>query len=505
MSTSFQPSGVGAACDGELDVIVLGAGPVGQNVAARTRSAGLSVAVVERELVGGECSYWGCVPSKSLLRPVLAVADARRIDGAREAVTGAIAAAGVFRRRDRYVTNWDDSGQAEFVEGLDAALYRGHARLAGPRRVSVATADGKLVELTARHAVAICTGSTATLPDIPGIAEARPWTNRKATDSSIVPPRLVVVGAGGVGVEMATAWRGLGSKVTLLTRTPRLLPRMEPFVGEHVVRGLTEAGVEVRTGVSVAELRRPGGTGLVWIGLDNGDQIEADEILFAIGRTPNTGDIGLETIGLTPGSWLDVDDTCLVRNVDAGWLYAMGDANHRALLTHQGKYQARMASNAIAARAHGAPVDMTPWSAHVATADSQATPQVFFTDPEAASVGLTAEQAERAGHRIKIVDVNIGETVPGANFYADGYAGHARMVVDLDREHLLGVSFVGPGVAELLHSATVAVAGRVPVDRLWHAVPCFPTISEVWLKLMEAHRDTPDVPTSLDESLVGSQ
>ncbi|HTI78305.1 MAG TPA: NAD(P)/FAD-dependent oxidoreductase [Mycobacterium sp.] len=505
MSASVQASGVGPASDGEFDVIVLGAGPVGQNVAARTRAAGLSVAVVERELVGGECSYWGCVPSKSLLRPILAVADVRRIDGAREAITGTIASAGVFGRRDRYVTNWDDSGQAGFVEGLDAALYRGHARLSGPRRVSVATADDKLVTLTARHAVAICTGSAATLPDIPGVAEAKPWTNRKGTDCSVVPPRLVVVGAGGVGVELATAWNGLGSKVTLLARTTSLLPRMESFVGEHVRRGLAEAGVDVRTGLSVVELRRPGGTGPIAIGLDNGDQIEADEILFAIGRTPNTGDIGLETIGLTPGSWLDVDDTCLVRGVDANWLYAMGDANHRALLTHQGKYQARVASKAISARAHGEPLDMAPWGAHVATADSQAVPQVFFTDPEAASVGLTAAQAERAGHRIKVVDVNMGESVPGANFYADGYTGHARMIVDLEHEYLLGVSFVGPGVAELLHSATIAVAARVPIDRLWHAVPCFPTISEVWLRLMEANRDTPDVVGLPDQTLVGTR
>jgi pyruvate/2-oxoglutarate dehydrogenase complex dihydrolipoamide dehydrogenase (E3) component len=505
MNASAQSSGAGLGPDHEFDVIVLGAGPVGQNVAARTRAAGLSVAVVERELVGGECSYWGCIPSKSLLRPVIAVADVRRIDGAREAICGPIATAGVFGRRDRYVTNWDDSGQAAFVEGLDAALFRGHARLDGPRRVAVATAGDELLVLTGRHAVAICTGSTATLPDIPGVAEAKPWTNRKATDSSVVPPRLVVVGAGGVGVEMATAWNGLGSTVTLLARTPGLLPRMEPFVGEHVSRGLTEAGVDVRTGVSVTELRRPGGTGPVAITLDNGDQIEADEILFAIGRTPNTADIGLETIGLTPGSWLDVDDTCLVRGVDGDWLYAMGDANHRALLTHQGKYQARMASNAIGARAQGDPLDTAPWGAHVATADTRAVPQVFFTDPEAASVGLTASQAERLGKRIKIVDVDMGETVPGANFYADGYTGHARMVVDLDHGYLLGVSFAGPGIAELLHSATIAVAGRVPIDRLWHAVPCFPTISEVWLRLMEANRDAPDVPARSDESLVGTR
>jgi pyruvate/2-oxoglutarate dehydrogenase complex dihydrolipoamide dehydrogenase (E3) component len=504
MNASADQSGGGVGADREFDVIVLGAGPVGQNVAARTRAAGLSVAVVERELVGGECSYWGCIPSKSLLRPVIALADVQRIDGAREAIGGRISIAGVFGRRDRYVTNWDDSGQAAFVEGLDAELFRGHARLDGPRRVAVATAD-KVVVLAARHAVAVCTGSTATLPDIPGVAEANPWTNRRATDSSAVPPRLVVVGAGGVGVEMATAWHGLGSKVTLLARTSALLPRMEPFVGEYVSRGLTESGVDVRTGVSVTELHRPGGTGPVRVSLDNGDQIEADEILFAIGRTPNTGDIGLETIGLTPGSWLDVDDTCLVRRVDGDWLYAMGDANHRALLTHQGKYQARMAGNVIGARAHAAPLDTTPWGAHVATADAHAVPQVFFTDPEAASVGLTAMEAERSGHRIKVVDVDMGETVPGANFYADGYTGRARMVVDVEHGYLLGASFVGPGVAELLHSATIAVAAQVPIDRLWHAVPCFPTISEVWLRLMEANRDTPEASARSDESLVGTR
>ena len=471
------------------DVIVLGAGPVGQNVALRARAAGLSVAVVERELVGGECSYWGCIPSKSLLRPVIAVADARRVDGAREAVSAPVSAQGVFGRRDRYVTLWDDTGQANAMKEIGADLFRGHARLDGPRRVAIETSDDESIVLTARYAVAICTGSTATLPDIPGIAEARPWTNRKATDSSEVPPRLAVVGAGGVGVEMATAWQGLGSRVTLLARTHELLPRMEPFVGELIADGLRGAGVDVRTGVSVAELRRPGGAGPVTVTLDNDDELHVDEVLFAVGRTPNTADIGLETVDLTPGSWLDVDDSCRVTGGHNAWLYALGDVNHRALLTHQGKYQARIAGAAIAAAAAGQPLDRAPWSAHVAIADSHAVPQVFFTDPEAAAVGLTAKEAERAGYKVRIVDVNIGESVPGANFYADGYTGRARMVVDVDGGYLLGVTFVGPGISELLHSATIAVAARVPVQRLWHAVPCFPTISEVWLRLMEAYRD----------------
>ena len=362
---------------------------------------------------------------------------------------------------------------------------RGHGRLDGARRITVTAAGGEVTVLTARHAVVVCTGSRAALPDLPGIGEARPWTNRKATDSSSVPNRLAVVGAGGVGVEMATAWNGLGASVTLLARGSGLLPRLEPFVGELVERGLRDSGVVVRVGVSVTKLHRTDGP--VTLELSDGSELEVDEVLFATGRAPLTDDIGLQTIGLTPGSWLDVDDTCRVRAVDEGWLYAAGDANHRALLTHEGKYQARIAGAAIAARAAGQPLDTAPWGAHAATADHYAVPQVFFTDPEAAAVGLSAEQA---GHRARVVDVETGDVVMGAKLYADGYTGRARMVVDVDHGYLLGVTMVGPGVSELLHSAPIAVAGRVPIDRLWHAVPCFPTISEVWLRLLEAYRDS---------------
>lgn len=472
------------------DVIVIGAGPVGQTAADRVRAAGLSVAVVERELVGGECSYWGCVPSKALLRPVLALADACRIDGARAAVTGSLDAGGVFGRRNRYVSDWHDEGQAQWVAGIGADLVRGHARLDGARRVAVESPDGHVVTLTARHAVAICIGSGAVLPDIPGIDEVGPWTNRRATDSSEVPDRLAIVGGGAVAVEMATAWRGLGLTVALLARRSGLLPRMEPFAGELVGRGLAEAGVDVRVGVSVTKLSRPGGAGPVTLALDDGSELQADEVLFATGRKPLTDDMGLHTVGLTPGSWLDVDDSCRVAEVKDGWLYAMGDANHRALLTHEGKYQARVAGAAIAARAAGKPVDIAPWGTYATTADHYAVPQVIFTDPEAAAVGVTADQAEEAGHRVQVVDVEIGDVVMGAKLYADGYSGRARMVVDLDHGYLLGVTFVAPGVSELLHSATIAVAAQVPVERLWHAVPCFPTITEVWLRLLEAYRDT---------------
>lgn len=334
------------------DVVVLGAGPVGENVADRTRAAGLSTAVVERELVGGECSYWACVPSKALLRPALARADARRVPGLRQMVQGPLDAAAVLAHRNYYTSDWHDDGAAQWLDGIGADLYRGQGRLDGPRTVTVTGSDGSRKVLTARHAVAVCTGTDAVLPDLPGLAEVKPWTSRDATSAQEVPGRLVVVGGGVVATEMATAWQALGSQVTLLVRGKGLLNRMEPFAGELVVEALTEAGADVRTGTSVASVTRENGT--VVVVTDKGDRIEAEEILFATGRRPRTEDIGLDTVGQEPGGWLSVDDSMLVTGSD--WLYAVGDVNHRALLTHQGKYQARIAGAAIAARASGVPI-----------------------------------------------------------------------------------------------------------------------------------------------------
>lgn len=469
----------------EYDVVVVGAGPVGENVADRARAGGLSAAIVESELVGGECSYWACMPSKALLRPVIARADARRVPGLRQSVQGPLDTTAVLAHRDYFTSHWKDDGQVGWLESIGVDLYRGHGRLAGPRRVTVTADDGTVTTLVARHAVAVCTGTRAALPDLPGLADAKPWTSREATSADHAPGRLVVVGGGVVATEMATAWQALGSQVTLLVRGDGLLNRMEPFAGELVSDALSEAGADVRTGVSVKAVHRQGAT--VTVTLDDDSTLEADEILFATGRAPRTEDIGLDTVDLKPGSWLEVDDTLRVKGHD--WLYAVGDANHRALLTHQGKYQARIAGAAITARAAGVPLLETDrWGAHVATADISAVPQVVFTDPEAASAGLTLAEAEQAGHRVRAVDYDMAG-VAGAGLYADGYTGRARMIVDLDREILLGVTFVGPGVGELIHSATIAVAGEVPIDRLWHAVPAYPTVSEVWLRLLETYRD----------------
>ncbi|MFI9583778.1 dihydrolipoyl dehydrogenase family protein [Streptomyces sp. NPDC052236] len=470
----------------EYDVVVLGAGPAGENVADRVRAAGLSTAVVESELVGGECSYWACIPSKALLRPVIARADARKVPGLRHHVEGPLDTQAVLAHRDEYASNWKDDGQVGWIDSTGARFYRGQGRLHGTKKVVVEGPEGEHHVLTARHAVVVSTGSRAVLPDIPGLAGAKAWTSREATSAQRVPERLAVVGGGVVGSEMATAWQALGSRVTMLVRGSGLLPRMEPFVGEHVADALTEAGAQIRTETGVTGVERSGGTGPVTLVLNGGERIEVDEVLFATGRAPRTDLIGLETVGLEPGSWLQVDDSCRVDG--SRWLYAVGDVNQRQLLTHQGKYQARIAGAAIVARAQHVPLLETDrWGAHSATADHAATPQVVFTDPEAAAVGLSLADAESAGHRVRAVDYDIA-SVSGASLYADGYRGRARMIVDLDREILLGVTFVGPGVSELLHSATVAVAGEVPIERLWHAVPAFPTISEVWLRLLETYR-----------------
>ncbi|MFE5109968.1 MULTISPECIES: NAD(P)/FAD-dependent oxidoreductase [unclassified Streptomyces] len=467
------------------DVIVIGAGPVGENVAERARAAGLSTVIVERELLGGECSFWACDPSKALLRPVVARADARRVPGLGQAVAGPLDVEAVLAHRDKMSSYWKDEDQVDWLNSVSVDLIRGHGRLTGPRKVSVQTPGGETVALTARHAVAVSTGTSAALPPIPGLDTVRPWTSREATSADKVPGRLAVVGGGVVAVEMATAWQALGSQVTMLVLEDALLQRMEPFAGELVTDGLREAGVDIRFGTSVTSLAREGGE--VQITLADGGHLAADEILLATGRAPNTWDLGLETIGLTPGDWLKVDDTFRVTDVADGWFYAVGDVNHRALMTHQGKYQARIAGAVIGARAKGGPVDDAPWGAHVATADHAAVPQVVFTTPEVASVGLTSREAEQSGRRIEVVDYDLAH-VAGAHQYGEDYRGRARMLIDTDRNTVVGVTFAGPGVGELVHSATIAVAGEVPLDRLWHAVPAFPTLGEVWLRLLETHR-----------------
>ena len=461
------------------DVIVIGGGPVGQTAAEAAVQSGLTAVVVERELVGGECHYWACMPSKALLRSGMVWRAARKVGGAREAVGTGLDVESVFGRRNGFVDDWDDEGEVQGVKAVGADFERGHARIVAPKKVSVTTAEGSVTHLTAKQAVIVSTGSGAYVPDIPGLQELQPWTNREVTSAQQVPASLTIMGGGATAVEMATAFLSFGTAVTLVARGA-LLAQEEPFAGTLVARSLQELGATVRLDVAVRSASRtPDG---VLLELMDGTTIRSDEILVATGRRPRTDGLGLDTLGLDPERWLETDDTMLVRGFD--WLYATGDSNNRALLTHQGKYQARAAGRAIAARATGTPVQDAPWQDHVATADHTAVAQVIFSEPEVATVGLTAAAAERAGYRTQVVDADMA-AVPGAKIHADNYTGQARMVVDEDRKILLGVTFVGQDVSELVHGATIAVVGEVPLHRLRHAVPPFPTMNEIWLRLME--------------------
>jgi pyruvate/2-oxoglutarate dehydrogenase complex dihydrolipoamide dehydrogenase (E3) component len=468
------------------DVIVVGGGPTGENVADRAVQGGLRTVLVEAELVGGECSYWACMPSKALLRPLAALDAARALAGARDAVRGPAAAEAVLARRDDFAAHWNDDKQVAWLRGAHVDLVRGHGRLAGERRVTVTTPAGGVVELIARHAVAICTGSAAAIPPVPGLADAHPWTSREATSARRAPRRLAIIGGGVVACEMATAWSQLGcEEVTVIERGPRLLAGVEAFAGEAVQAALEGRGVRVLTERAVQRIERAG-DGTLRVVCDGDAAVAADQILVATGRTPRTADIGLETVGLTSGTWLEVDDTLRVRGVAGSWLYAAGDVNHRALLTHMGKYQARVCGDVIAARARGDAVPPGTWTRYAATADHDAVPQVVFTDPEVAAVGLSEDAARRRGLTVRVVDYDLGR-VAGASLHADGYAGRARMIVDEARRVVVGATFVGPNVGELIHAATIAVVGAVPLDRLWHAVPSYPTMSEIWLRLLETY------------------
>ncbi len=471
-----------------FDVVVIGGGAVGENVAHRAGRTGLSVALVEGELVGGECSYWACMPSKALLRAGAVLAAARDVGGAAQAITGQLDRQAVLARRDTFTHDWDDQSQVDWLDGVGITLVRGQARFDGPRRLMATTEDGSIA-LSARHAVVVATGSEPVIPDVPGLAQVEPWTSREATSVQDIPESLAIIGGGVVAVEMATALSDLGSKVTVLVRGERLLPQAEPFAGDAVTASLRKLGVDVRLGTEVAGASRDDDG--VRLDLAGGSHVRAERVLVATGRRPRTSDLGLETLDLTTDGALGVDSTGRVTGAHQEWLYAAGDVTGRTATTHQGKYDARVTGDAIAHRfgegtASADVDDAGPWSRFRATADSAAVPQVVFTRPEVAAVGLTEQEARRAGYAVRSVTVPFS-SVAGASVAADGYEGTACLVVDTDREVVVGATFVGPEVAELLHAATIAVVGEVPVHRLWHAVPAYPTVSEVWLRLLEAY------------------
>jgi pyruvate/2-oxoglutarate dehydrogenase complex dihydrolipoamide dehydrogenase (E3) component len=480
----------------EFDVIVIGAGAVGENVADRVVQGGLTAVLIEAELVGGECSYWACMPSKALLRPGTALHGAQSVPGAGEAVTRTLDAAAVLKRRDYFTSNWQDDSQVKWVEDTGIELIRGHGWITGTRAVEVAGLDGNSYRLTARHAVVLATGSTPTLPPIDGLADLQVWGTREATSARDIPGSLAVLGGGVAGTELAQAFARLGADVTLVARSA-LLGSFPREASELVAAGLRADGVEIHLNTATESIREnDDGTFTLMLrkqALDGTEgTVTADKVLVSTGRHPALEGLGLESLGFEAadghGLKLATDTTGLVEGMpdDESWLYAVGDAAGKYFFTHQGKYEARATGDAIAARAKGE-LRGTPeaWSRFAQTANQHAVPNVVFTDPELAAVGRSLEQAKKDGYNASSVELPI--QVAGSSLHSEHYEGWAQLVVDEDRRVLLGATFAGPDVGELLHAATVAVVGEVPLERLWHAVPSYPTVSEVWLRLLEKY------------------
>jgi dihydrolipoamide dehydrogenase len=452
--------------DRTYDAIVLGAGPAGEVVAGKIADGGWKVAIVEKDLVGGECSYYACMPSKALLRPADVLAEAKRIPGVPVGDDAGLDPAPVLSRRDAVIHNEDDSGQLPWLEERGIDLYRGAGRFLGQGRIEVGEAI-----LVAARAVVVATGSGAAMPPVDGLDSVRTWNNRDATTAEKVPASMVVLGGGPVGSELSQAWASLGTKVTLVDAAEHLLGREEPFAGEEVAAALRgRFGVDVRLDTEVESVHA-GGAGAI-VELKDGGAVEGEELLVAVGRKPHTDDIGLDAIGVEPDDhgFLEVDDRMRVGG--RADLFAIGDVNGRALFTHVGKYQAWIVAENLLGREVAA------------IAEGLGSPRVTFTDPQVAAVGKTLAEAEGSGIDARAVEVPTDGS-PGASFQGKGTGGRSRLVVDRTTDTIVGATFTGFETADFLQAATLAIVAEVPLARLRHAIAPYPTRSEVWLKLLE--------------------
>ena len=444
----------------EFDAVIIGAGPGGEVVADELIDAGRRVAMVERELVGGECPYWACIPSKALLRPGEAQGEARRAFGVS---TPALDWKDTAAYRDWIVRGLDDAGSVKAYEGKGATIVRGTGRIAGPGRVDV---DGRVLE--AEHVI-VATGSSSNVPPIEGLEDVPYWTNREATTLAEVPDRVMLVGGGPVAVELSQVMSRFGAQVTLVQYPDRLVNREDPRVGELIEAALRDDGIDVRTGVGAESARTAGGPeGTTVVGLSDGSEVEVDRLVIAAGRTPRIHDIGLESVGVEPGARsLPIDEGCRL----AEGLWAVGDATGVAMFTHLAQYQGRVAAANILGGSR--------------RANYRAVPRVVFSDPEIAAVGLSEEAARKQGIDVATATVDLAASLARPVTYERNPRGELGVVADRARGVLVGAWAVSPLASEFIHEAVVSIRAEVGVDVLLDTVRQFPTFAEGMFKALD--------------------
>ncbi len=441
-----------------FDAVVIGAGPAGEVAVSRLKHEGMSVALVERELVGGECAYWACIPSKTLLRPPEARAEARHAAGLSEPEQRWRE---VVEYRDYMIRDLDDSGVVARYQQSGVAVFKGDGQLAGPGRVAVGDEELETPRIV------IATGSDPAVPPIDGLEDAGYWTNREATTLSEVPDDIVVLGGGPVGIELGQMLRRYGAQVTIVEAASRLLAREDPRVGELIAEQLRAEGIELHLGSTAEAVATSDGRRRVR--LSGGEEVSCQELIVAVGREPRGAKVGLDTIGVGPDERgaIPIDERCRVS--DGVW--AIGDVTGVSMFTHVGKYQARIAAADIAGRQ--------------VRADYRALPRVVFSDPEIAAVGLTSEQASEQGIDLAEGRADLAQ-IARTETYGKDLRGEFGVLADRARDVVVGAWGVGPLAGEWIHQAVLAVKTQTPVEVLRDTVAQFPTFSEAYLNALEA-------------------